>query len=136
MPCCASSAPRKKLPPPMTTATWTPERATSATCRATSATTSGSTPRLPPPKTSPESLRTTRLYGRRSDADNDEAATAEVSVILPSTVTASLVLGVNLPSGTDAEACEPVDGRTLGLEDRLHGLLLVLRGGLLEQDVV
>ena len=28
MPRCESSAPRKKLPPPMTTATWTPERAT------------------------------------------------------------------------------------------------------------
>ena len=34
MPRSDSSAPRKKLPPPTTTATWVPSRTTSAICRA------------------------------------------------------------------------------------------------------
>src|ERR1700754_5138525 len=60
MPRFWSSAPRKKLPPPTTTATWTPRRTTDAIWRATAWTTSGSTPTMPPPNTSPDSLRTTR----------------------------------------------------------------------------
>src|SRR4029453_3831232 len=63
MPRCCSSAPRKKLPPPTTTATWTCIWFTMAICLASPATTSGSTPTLPPPKTSPESFSITRLYG-------------------------------------------------------------------------
>src|SRR3954451_18548718 len=63
MPRCWSSAPRKKLPPPMTTATSTPPRTASAICLAMPATTAGSSPMLPPPNTSPESLRRTRSKG-------------------------------------------------------------------------
>src|SRR6478609_11715263 len=62
MPRCWSSAPRKKLPPPVTTAIWTPASATAAISWATFCTTSGSTPTLPPPNTSPDSLSRTRLY--------------------------------------------------------------------------
>src|SRR3954452_17211187 len=63
MPLCWSSAPRKKLPPPTTTATWVPDLATCAICVASPCTTTGSTPTLPPPNTSPESLSITRAYG-------------------------------------------------------------------------
>ena len=62
MPRCCSSAPRKKLPPPVTTAICTPASTTLAISRAIFCTTSGSTPTLPPPKTSPESLSSTRSY--------------------------------------------------------------------------
>src|SRR6478672_5752469 len=62
MPCCWSSAPRKKLPPPVTIATCTPERCTVAISWAMPRTTSGSTPTLPPPKTSPDSFSRTRSY--------------------------------------------------------------------------
>ena len=41
MPRCCSSAPRKKLPPPMTTAICAPVATTSAICRATVSTTVG-----------------------------------------------------------------------------------------------
>src|SRR6185437_11703099 len=46
----------------MTTATCTPLRTTSAICRATWCTTSGSRPTSPPPNISPPSLSTTREY--------------------------------------------------------------------------
>src|ERR1700733_4990543 len=62
MPRCCSCAPRKKFPPPITTATCTPVRTTSAIWRATSATTSGSRPTCPPPNISPPSLSKTRVY--------------------------------------------------------------------------
>src|SRR5262245_53649854 len=62
MPRCCSWAPRKKLPPPMTTATCTPLRTTAAICRATWCTTSGSRPTWPPPNISPPSLSSTREY--------------------------------------------------------------------------
>src|SRR3954471_3123529 len=62
MPRCWSSAPRKKLPPPVTTAIWTPALETAAISRAMACATSGSTPTLPPPKTAPESFSRTRLY--------------------------------------------------------------------------
>src|SRR5918993_2934054 len=65
MPFCCSSLPRKKFPPPTTTATWIPSRTPTAICRAIARTTSGSTPTRPPPKTSPESLRSTRRPVRR-----------------------------------------------------------------------
>src|SRR5262245_7368142 len=60
MPCSLSCAPRKKLPPPTTTATCTPSRTTVAIWRAIARTTTMSTPIAPPPKTSPDSLSTTR----------------------------------------------------------------------------
>src|SRR5215218_8294352 len=62
MPRCCNCAPRTKLPPPITTATCTPLRTTSAICRATRCTTSGSRPTSPPPNISPPSLRSTREY--------------------------------------------------------------------------
>src|ERR1700742_2041522 len=61
MPRSESSWPRKKLPPPITTATWTPVLTTSAICRATDWTTSGSTPTCPPPNISPPNLSRTRF---------------------------------------------------------------------------
>src|SRR4029450_6885452 len=60
MPRCCSSAPRKKLPPPMTTAICAPVATTSAICRPTVSTTVGSTPTPPPPNISPPSLSSTR----------------------------------------------------------------------------
>src|SRR5829696_1748012 len=62
MPAWLSSAPRKKLPPPMTTATCVPLATTSASCSAIPLTMSASTPTLPPPKVSPESFSSTRWY--------------------------------------------------------------------------
>src|SRR5690554_2660629 len=59
MPRWESSAPRKKLPPPTTIAIST-SVATEAISLAMELTTSGFTPRDPPPKDSPESLRRTR----------------------------------------------------------------------------
>src|SRR5690606_14890033 len=49
-----------KLPPPMTTHTSVPARATSAIWRATFSTTLGSTPTEPPPNISPPSFSITR----------------------------------------------------------------------------
>src|SRR5947209_13644389 len=78
MPRCCSCAPRKKLPPPITTATCTPSRTTSAIWRATRATTSGSNPTWPPPNISPPSLSSTREYLARprccADAFSGEGA--------------------------------------------------------------
>src|ERR1043165_6651002 len=54
MPRSCSSAPREKLPPPMTTAICAPDLTTAAICRATVSTTSGSTPTAPPPNISPQ----------------------------------------------------------------------------------
>src|SRR3954466_2438254 len=62
MPRWESSAPRKKFPPPTTTDTCTPSRTTSAIWPASRATTSGSTPRLSAPNTSPESFSSTLRY--------------------------------------------------------------------------
>src|SRR4051812_26361754 len=59
MPEADSSAPRKKLPPPTTIATSTCPTV-AAICLAIPRTVSGSTPSLPPPKTSPDSLSRTR----------------------------------------------------------------------------
>src|SRR5579875_2398478 len=76
MPRCCSWAPRKKLPPPMTTATCTPWRTTSAIWRATCATTSGSRPTCPPPNISPPSLSSTREYLGRFDRSPPSGGTA------------------------------------------------------------
>src|SRR5437016_3087689 len=82
MPRRSSSTPRKKLPPPTTTATWMPCCTTCAIWRASSWTTSGSTPIAPPPNTSPDSFSTTRRArgppvppGRASEAVRISSAT-------------------------------------------------------------
>src|SRR4051794_12265000 len=62
MPRCRSSEPRKKLPPPMTTAIWAPASDTAAISPAIRDTTSGSTPSLPPPNSSPDSFSRTRWW--------------------------------------------------------------------------
>src|SRR4029079_5458800 len=117
MPRCCSSAPRKKLPPPMTTAICAPVATTSAICRATVSTTVGSTPTPPPPTIAPASLsRTGRKPGR------------ELSVPIRVASTRSGL--------ADLEACE-VRHRQPGLvEQGLDGLLRVLDRRLLEQHDV
>src|ERR1700722_17210765 len=81
MPRCCSCAPRKKLPPRITTATWTPLRRTSAIWRATRWTTSGSRPTCPPPNISPPSLSNTRPYCGRIAADDDSPLTSAISLL-------------------------------------------------------
>src|ERR1700688_4132799 len=81
MPRCCSCAPRKKLPPPITTATWTPLRTTSAIWRATRWTTSGSRPTCPPPNISPPSLSNTRPYCGRIAAVDDSPLTSAISLL-------------------------------------------------------
>src|SRR5713101_1726780 len=59
----AAATPRKKLPPPTTTPTWTPARATSATSIARAFTRSASMPNFSSPAiTSPLSFRRMREY--------------------------------------------------------------------------
>src|SRR6476659_6802724 len=144
MPRCESSAPRKKLPPPTTIATWTPVRTTSAICRAMVATTSGSTPSLPPPNTSPDSLRTTRRYGCPSSW-TPEAATSPVSALDPCTITASSSLDVwTSPrqsaspgsAAADLEPGEALHGHAGRVQDGLDVLLAVQHRRLLEQGDV
>src|SRR3954467_4684473 len=121
MPRWAISAPRKKLPPPTTIATCTPVRTTSQTWRAMSATTSRSRPTSPPPNTSPESFRSTRLYGPSGSSRMSEEAAPGV-----------LLIGSGLLVGSGCS------GRTLGLahleareaEHRDAGLLEHLAHGL------
>src|SRR5690349_11803109 len=131
MPRWLSSAPRKKLPPPTTMATWVPEATTSATCRAMDWTTSGSTPTLPPPKTSPESLSSTRRY-----ESGDERAASPSSVIwrlLSSFV--SLNPSWFGPSAlAHLEVSELRDRDARGDQHVLHRLLLLVHRLLLEQD--
>src|SRR3954454_16045876 len=111
MPRSDSSWPRKKLPPPMTTATWTPDLTTSAICRATSWTTSGSTPTCPPPNISPPSFSRTRFQF---------VGAGSIGAVLPA----------------DREADELVQGDPGLVKNRLDRLLVVTDVGLLEQDVV
>src|SRR4051794_17869490 len=156
MPAWLSSAPRKKLPPPMTTATCVPLATASANCSAIPRTMSASTPTLPPPKVSPESLSSTRWYPLPSagwkavGADSGGVVSVNASslarigcLILPHERTAPLPgrergrSSCAGPSGlADLEAGEPLHGqagvvgnlldRALGLGDRR----------LLEQDEV
>src|SRR3981189_3139948 len=102
MPRSCSSAPRKKLPPPTTTATCKPRRTTVAICRARPCTTSGSTPILPPPKASPDNLSTTRRA--RTDPSNATPFGAECvfspvpsTVVVPLTIVLATVLLPHLP---------------------------------------
>src|SRR5947208_13461074 len=86
MPRWLSSAPRKKLPPPTTMATCVPPATTSAISSARACATSGSTPILPPPNTSPDSLSSTRRYqliGCPLPADEpaDDEGAASISLI-------------------------------------------------------
>src|SRR5579859_89920 len=161
MPRFSSSAPRKKLPPPTTAATWTPRRTTWAICREISWTTSGSTPIAPPPKTSPDSLRTTRRgRGPVPTRAGTANSSATVSTIAPPCVGTNLsrprplvVPGYasgEARTGTPArrpprrvdlglphfEVDEPAHRDPGLLEDLGHGLLLVLYGRLLDQDEV
>src|SRR3712207_4668433 len=118
MPPCWSCSPRKKLPPPITTAICTPVATTSAICRATASTTSGSTPTAPPPNISPPSLSSTRRYPGRP----------------PASIRRSSVIG---SSGlADLEPGELLDPHARLVEQRLDGLLRLLHRRLLEQHDV
>src|SRR3990170_4996130 len=109
MPRCCSSEPRKKLPPPITTATCAPVATTSAIWRATVSTTPGSTPTPPPPNISPPSLSSTRRYPGPE----------------PSEPIRGVVIASPCPSAgsglADLEAGELADCDTCLVEQRLHG---------------
>src|SRR5690606_28995154 len=63
MPCALARAPRQMLPPPTTTAIWTPSSRTRLICSEIIFTTSRSTPKPDSPASaSPLSFRTTRRY--------------------------------------------------------------------------
>src|ERR1700755_317510 len=118
MPRCWSSEPRKKLPPPITTATCAPSLTTSASCRATASTTVGSTPTAPPPNISPPSLSSTRRKPGRGWSGS---------------ILESLIVYLGWPSLdrarsglTDLEPGELGDGHAGRVEQRLDGLLGVL----------
>src|SRR3954470_7479074 len=122
MPRCCSSEPRKKLPPPITTATCAPSLTTSAIWRATASTTVGSTPTAPPPNISPPSLSSTRRKPGREPS----------GPILTSSMASSAG-----PSGlAHLEPGELLDGDAGVVQQGLDGLLGVLDRGLLEQHDV
>src|SRR6478609_3574571 len=132
MPRCWSSAPRKKLPPPSTIASWVPVFTTSATWLAIAWTTSGSTPTRPPPNTSPDSLSSTRWNG--------EAGTS-VSMsmwlgLLSARSRWSSVRSRRWSVGAHLEARELPDGDAGVVEHGLYRLLGVLHRRLLEQHGV
>src|SRR5579875_3576484 len=153
MPRWLSSAPRKKLPPPTTIATCTPESTTPAIWRAIEATTSGSTPTAPPPKTSPDSLSSTRRNHAGWSGTTSDGATS-VSLIgspFPSRSGSTLPAGPRRPprgggpggddtdgadDSADLEVGELRDRHARLVEQRLHRLLVVDDRGLLEQHVV
>src|SRR6478672_9867643 len=116
MPRCCSSAPRKKLPPPITRAICAPVATTSAICRATASTTSGSTPTAPPPNISPPSLSSTRPNPGRPPGS-----------ILRSVIRSGLA---------DLEAGEILDRDACCVQQCLHGLLRLLDRRLLQQHDV
>src|SRR4051812_29106447 len=90
-------------------------------------TVSGATPIAPPPaKASPESFRSTRSYdGTRGSLLGERR--------IPSTVVSAGDPGSELGLA-DLEAGERGDVRARLLEDLRHGLLVVLREGLLLED--
>src|SRR5947209_3486425 len=130
MPPWLSSAPRKKLPPPMTTAIWVPSATTSAIWRARERTTLGSTPMPPPPNTSPDSLSSTRRNGR--------GATSVSLIGGPSPRTRAVGRRPNVPNlaggSADLEVGELRNGDAGGVEHLLDRLLGLLDRLLLEQD--
>src|ERR671912_652431 len=160
MPRFCNSAPRKKLPPPTTTATCTPVRTTEAIWRATACTMSGSTPTSPPPKTSPDSLSTTRRGRPGGGAVGSSTAVAVWSPATfirptfprpsrPPTSAYAFAKAVARPaahhglrttvSGSGLADLEPDEPRHIdaGLaEHLLDGLLVVGHRGLLQQDEV
>src|SRR6187402_2567155 len=130
MPRWRSSLPRKKLPPPITTATWNPAAETEAISRAMRETTSGSTPSLPPPNSSPESLSRTRWYwvtrwrSFRSNYEGSEKAGCDG----PSRVITTGLLNVRgepTASGPDLETSEPRQRGAGLVQHRLDGLLVL-----------
>src|SRR4051794_16877285 len=156
MPAWLSSAPRKKLPPPMTTATCVPLATTSASCSAIPRTTSASTPTLPPPKVSPESLRRTRWYPLPSagwkavGADSGGVVSVNASSLVrgglsdPAARTNGPAPGGErgrsscaVPSGlADLEAGEPLHGQAGVVGNLLDRALRLGDRRLLEQDEV
>src|SRR3954468_19109597 len=156
MPRFCSSAPRKKLPPPTTTATCTPVRTTVAIWRARPCTTSGSRPTAPPPKTSPESFSTTRRGRTDGGTGSPTGAACSVTIVMSSAflrlTPETLCDGeagrrIAYPTSrtseprwllllADLEPDEPGDVDAGLLEDLRHGLLGVRHRRLLEQDEV
>src|SRR5699024_6478084 len=162
MPRWESSAPRKKLPPPTTTAHSTPWETPSAISPAMRETTSGSTPTAPPPKASPESFRRTRRpssgWGRTGIGDVNVWVMSDLPrwVLGDDTGAAprrwcgaagrwrrsrAARVGEDrtaLPrvSAADAEAQEPGDGAAGLLDDLADGLLVVLGVRLVQQAVL
>src|SRR5262245_25018703 len=153
MPCRCSSAPRKKLPPPMTAATCMPLHTTAAIWRAIDWTTSGSTPTAPPPKTSPDSFSTTRRA--RGPPRSEYASTSAMFVVIRTSFDQLYGYGKRGPrrswyghrrpppsltcgrSGlAHLEADEPVYGHPRLVENLLDGLLLVGDRRLLQQHEV
>src|ERR1700754_5038929 len=135
-----SSAPRKKLPPPMTMDICTPPRTTSAIWRATACTTSGSTPTSPPPNISPPSLSSTlrkpcpRPFSRFSMPSSLACDCAPPSTICEGGAPPRFS---SLRSGlADLEAGEPGDRHAGRVEHRFDRLLGVLHGGLLAEHGV
>src|SRR6187402_659063 len=150
MPRWLSSAPRKKLPPPTTTATSTPSGssasrgAAAAISRAMPLTTSGLTPRAPPPKASPDSFR--RTLRRRSVIRGSSVSAPAVGArsrvperheeaperrtlrgLYPAAAACRLLLRADLEPG------EALDGEA-GIRDHLADVqLVVARVILLEQ---
>src|SRR3954463_15225248 len=119
MPRCCSSEPRKKLPPPITTATWAPSFTTSAIWRAPASTTVGSTPTAPPPNISPPSLSSTRRKPGRGPS----------GPILTSSMGAS----ARPAALAHLEPGELLDRDAGVVQQRLDGLLGVLHRRLLEE---
>src|ERR1700712_1316015 len=156
MPRFCSSAPRKKLPPPTTTATWMPRRMTVAIWRASDCTTSGSTPTAPPPNTSPESLRTTRRGRGDAGAGSSIATACSVTIVMRAAFpsrSAERPYVTGRPGAesrsrppvprscrplllADLEPDEPGDLQPGGLGHLLDGLLVVDDRRLLEQHEV
>src|SRR5690242_3350358 len=128
MPRVESSAPRKKLPPPTTIAIST-SLAASAISLAMPLTTSGLTPREPPPNASPESLRRTRRLG------SDNGVPLPVVEILAAPEGGTAVHGKGPPSRSsralhtlvlraDLEAGEAAHGQARVGEDLRDGDLV------------
>src|SRR3954462_12184481 len=156
MPAWLSSAPRKKLPPPMTTATCAPLATTSASCSAMPRTMSASTPTLPPPKVSPESLSSTRWLPLSSagwkavGADSGGVVSVNAKPLgRNSWVDPAARANGPAPEGergrslpcdasglADLEAGEPLHGQAGVVDDLLHRALGLGDRRLLEQDEV
>src|SRR3954447_24296509 len=154
MPRFCNSAPRKKLPPPTTTAICTPRRVAVAICRAMPCTTSGSTPTAPPPNTSPESFSTTRRGRKGGEVGSSTGTACSVTIVMRPAFLHSFREDLMRRGGraqnrvpdlpchlfvlllADLEPDEPGDVEARLVGDLLHGLLVVDHGGLLEQDVV